>query len=129
VKQTVNVLRLPILILLLFFLSGCGFSFFKKVKPVEVISKPIERTKLNLKEPAPLKSPDIKWVVVTKDNFDKVFEKLEKNNQELVLFGLTAKGYEKLAISMAEVRNFINSQRIIILKYKEYYETDNSSNK
>lgn len=123
-KQTVNVLRLPILILSLFFLSGCGFSFFQKVKPIEVVSKPIERTKLNLKEPTPLESPDIKWVVVTKDNFEKVFQKLEKNNQELVLFGLTAKGYEKLAVSMAEVRNFINSQRIIILKYKEYYETD-----
>jgi hypothetical protein len=51
-----------------------------------------------------------------------VWKKLEESNSDLVLIGLTDDGYESLAVTMAEIRNFIAEQRTIILKYKEYYE-------
>jgi hypothetical protein len=40
----------------------------------------------------------------------------------MVLFGLTDDGYEMLAFTMAELRNFIAQQRAITTKYREYYE-------
>jgi hypothetical protein len=39
-----------------------------------------------------------------------------------VLFALTAEGYERLAMDIARIRNFIQQQREITNKYRNYYE-------
>jgi len=77
---------------------------------------------LNLADPTPLKARDIKWIIVTKDNVNEVFKELNSKGVDMVLFGLTDEGYEQLAITMAELRNYIATQRSIIVKYKDYYE-------
>ena len=66
----------------------------------------------------------MEWMVVTPDNIDQVWQKMKDEEFNLVLFALTDQGYEQLALTIAEIRNFINSQRIIIMKYKEYYEPE-----
>jgi len=122
----VNVRLLLIPIISLSLLSGCAsFSLFGKqtVKPVEIQTKAVERTPLNLREPTPLKPRTPKWIVITPKNADEVWKDLESKNTDLVLFAITDDGYEELAMSMMEIRNFIETQRTIILKYKEYYET------
>jgi hypothetical protein len=104
-------------------LSGCaGFGFGSSVKPIEIMSKPIERMPLNLAQPAPLKLKRIEWIVVTPANVDSVFEKLANEKQNQVLFAVTDQGYMELAMTMMEIRNFINTQRQIVIQYKQYYE-------
>ena len=120
-----NVRRLLILLTLLPLINGCASIaslFGSSVKPVEVQTKAVERTKLNLPEPSPIKGRDIKWIVITPENAEKVFSKLKDENVDLVLFALTDNGYEQLALSMAEIKNFIATQRAIIGQYKQYYE-------
>lgn len=119
-----NVRKLLIPILFLPLLSGCAsFSLFgNKVKPVEIQTKAVERTPLNLREPTPLKPRGFEWVLITPENAEEVWQSLRDKNVDLVLIGLTDDGYEELAITMAEIRNFIAMQKEIILKYKEYYE-------
>jgi hypothetical protein len=87
-----------------------------------VQTKAVERTRLNLADPAPLKGRELNWIVVTPENAEEVWKKLKEENTDLVLFAITDDGYEQLALSMAELRNFIAQQRAIIVKYKEYYE-------
>jgi hypothetical protein len=72
--------------------------------------------------PDPLRLQPIDWVVITPDNAEEVFQRLENKEIDLVLFGLTDDGYKQLAITISELRNMINLQRNIIIKYKEYYE-------
>ena len=72
--------------------------------------------------PPPLKAREMQWFVVTPENIDQVWAKLKEQNADLVVFALTDDGYQELAMTMAEVRNYIASQRAIIVKYKEYYE-------
>jgi hypothetical protein len=104
-------------------LSGCaGFGFGSSVKPIEIMSKPIERMPLNLAQPAPLKLKRIEWIVVTPANVDSVFNKLANEKQNQVLFAVTDQGYMELAMTMMEIRNFINTQRQIVIQYKQYYE-------
>ena len=106
-------------------ISGCSaLSWFKRdeVKPIEIQTKQVERTPLNIADPTPLKGREIKWVIITPQNAEEVWKKLQKENTDLVLFALTDEGYETLAITMAELRNFIAQQRTIILQYKNYYE-------
>jgi hypothetical protein len=95
-----------------------------------VQTEAIERTPLNLPDPPPVKPSSMKWVIITPENADAVWEKLKKSNTDLVLFGLTDNGYENLSVTMMEIRNYINQQKTIILKYREYYEPpiDNPSN-
>ena len=122
-----NVRRLLILLTLPLFSSGCAvIDFFKgeDVKPVTVQTKAVERERLSLEEPAPLKGREIKWMVITPDNVDAVFKTFKEGNTDLVLFALTDNGYEQLSLSMAEIRNYIAAQRAVILKYKQYYEPE-----
>lgn len=107
-------------------ISGCSGFGFKKPDPIEIRTKAEERIKLNLADPPPLQSRDIKWIIITKENYEQVFKELEGKNVDIVLFGLTDEGYEQLALTMAELRNFIATQRSIILKYKDYYEPKKS---
>ena len=51
-----------------------------------------------------------------------MFKKIEEKGNDSVVFSLTADGYQALAVTIAELRNMINTQRNIIIKYKEYYE-------
>lgn len=113
-------------------ISGCVSLGWKSPEPVVIKKESVERTRLNLADPTPLKSRSPKWVVITPENADKVWKDLKEQKVDLVLFALTDEGYEELAVTMAELRNFINTQRTIILKYKEYYEpvkTDNVKDK
>lgn len=119
--QITRILLLPILIISL---SGCAsLSLFGGgPKPLEVVKKAEERTKLNLKEPEPLDLNSPKWIIITPENSSEVWPRVKEENEDVVLFGLTDQGYETLAIMIAELRNFINTQRTIIQQYKQYYE-------
>lgn len=83
---------------------------------------PVEKTPLNVVQPDPLSLKPFKWVIITKENAEQIFKKLEENNESIVLFGLTDNGYQQLSANLAEMRNLISTQRQIIIKYKEYYE-------
>ena len=74
-------------------------------------------------QPAPIKTKPFQWVVITPQNVEEVFAKMQERNENLVLFALADDGYKSLALNIAEARNFMNTQRETILKYKEYYET------
>lgn len=126
-----NVLRLSTLIILPLLISGCAsFSLFgNRVKPIEVQTKAVERTRLNLPEQAPLQARELNWVIITPENIEQVFADMSERNESLVLFAMTDKGYEQLSLTMAEIRNYIAQQRAILIKYKEYYEPETSAEK
>lgn len=113
-----------ILLSSLFLISGCSIlpTFGSKTQPIEIQKKEVERTRLDLPLPPPLKARELQWFVVTPENIDQVWKRLEEEKIDLVLFGLTDDGYQELAMTMAELRNHIANQRAIIIKYKEYYE-------
>jgi hypothetical protein len=126
IKSTGNVLRwltLTTILLGAINLTGCAsFGFGPREKPIEVVSKPVEKTPLAIPLPDPLRLQSMEWVVVTPENVDEVFQRLQNKEDDLVLFGLTDEGYKQLAVTIAELRNLINLQRNIIIRYKEYYE-------
>lgn len=128
--MNVRILQTLIISLLAINLAGCAsFSFGTKVKPIEVVAKPIEKTPLDIPLPDPLKLKPIDWVLITPANQEEIFSKLEQKGDDLVLIGLTDDGYQQLAITIAELRNLINLQRNIIIKYKEYYEPKKETEK
>lgn len=107
-------------------LSGCvhlwPFSRNKDPEPVTITTTPAEKTPLNLSPPDSLRLKPVQWIVVTPQNAEQVFRQLEARGLDPVLFALSDDGYMSLAETMGEVRNFMNTQRQIIIQYKKYYE-------
>jgi hypothetical protein len=66
----------------------------------------------------------IHWHIITSENAEEVFKKLEEDGIDPVLFGLTDKDYELLSKNFAKIRNQLKIQNDLIDKYKEYYETE-----
>lgn len=90
-----------------------------------IITDPVivERPKYEVADPDPAKQLPFTWTVITKENFNQIVKDLEKHKQSVVFFALTPEGYENLAISVADLRRYINEQKLIIAAMKKYYES------
>lgn len=115
-KLIQNVLVSLILITLL---TSCS-----SVKKLEIFKEEVPRAKLNLEKPTPLQMEKIHWHIITSENAEEVFKKLEEDGIDPVLFGLTDKDYELLSKNFAKIRNQLKIQNDLIDKYKEYYESE-----
>lgn len=87
-----------------------------------VISDPRTKPPLNISAPESLELKRFKFIVVTPENVDEVFDQLEESKSELVLFAVTEDGYKSLASNVDDIKNYILLQQKTITLYKEYYE-------
>jgi len=94
------------------------------VKQLEIFKKEVPREKLNLNKPTPLELENLRWIIITSENAEEVFKKLEEQGIDPVLWGLTDKDFELLAKNFAQIRNQLKITNDLLDKYKEYYETD-----
>ena len=94
------------------------------VKTLEIFKKEVEREKLNLNKPTPLELENLKWIIITSNNAEEVFKRLEEQGIDPVLWGLTDKDFELLAKNFAQIRNQLKITNDLLDKYKEYYEGD-----
>ena len=106
-------------IALIVLLTGCSIGGEKKIK-IFAVEEP--RQKLNLPDPMPLTLEDIRWIIITSENSQEVFKKLEEAGIDPVLFGLTDKDYELLAKNFAQIRQILQETNSLLDEYKKYYE-------
>ena len=64
----------------------------------------------------------IHWHIITSENAEEVFKKLEEEGIDPVLFGLTDKDFEMLSKNFAKIRNQLMQTNKLLDQYKEYYE-------
>ena len=93
------IVAVPLMVCLL--LSGCSIGGEKKIK---IFSVEEPRAKLNHPMPTPLQLEEIKWIIITSENAEEVFAKLEAAGIDPVLFGITDKDYQLLAKNFAQIR-------------------------
>ena len=111
------IIAVPLMLCLL--LSGCS-----GVKQLEIFKTEVEREKLNLKKPTALELEQLRWIIITSENAEEVFKKLEEQGIDPVLFGLTDKDFQLIAKNFAQIRNQLKVTNELLDKYKEYYEGD-----
>ena len=92
------------------------------VKTLEIFKKEVPREKLNLNKPTPLELENLRWIIITSENAEEVFKKLEEQGIDPVLWGLTDKDFEMLAKNFARIRNQLKITNDLLDNYKEYYE-------
>ena len=113
------------IIILGLLLTGCSIGE-KKLK-VFTLEEP--RAKLDIDMPTPLTMEKIRWIIITSENAEEVFAKLEKEGIDPVLFGLTDKDYQVIARNFAQIRAKLAETNSILDKYKEYYEEETKKDK
>ena len=109
------IVAVPLMLCIL--LSGCS-----SVKELSIFKEEVPRAKLNLEKPTPLQMEKIQWHIITSENAEEVFKKLEADGIDPVLWGLTDKDFELLAKNFARIRNQLKITNDLLDQYKEYYE-------
>ena len=104
---------------LIIFLTGCSIGGEKKIK---IFSVEQPREKLNYEMPTPLQMEEIKWIIITSENAEEVFKKLEAAGIAPVLFGITDKDFQVLARNFAQIRQKLQETNNLLEEYKKYYE-------
>ena len=107
------------MLILSIFLTNCS-----GVKQLEIFKQEVPRAKLDLEKPTPLQLENLQWIIITSENADEVFKKLEEKGIDPVLWGLTDKDFELLAKNFARIRNQLMVTNNLLDKYKEYYERE-----
>ena len=116
------IVAVPLMMCML--LSGCSIGGEKKIK---IFSVEEPRKKLDYPMPTPLQIEEIKWIIITSENAQEVFKKLEEAGIDPVLFGITDKDFQVLARNFAQIRQKLQETNNLLEEYKKYYEdTDNS---
>ena len=106
-------------LILITFLTSCS-----GVKQLEIFKKEVPREKLNLNKPTPLELENLRWIIITSENAEEVFKRLEEEGIDPVLFGLTDKDFQLIAKNFAQIRNQLKITNDLLDKYKEYYEPE-----
>jgi len=113
------ILNVLVLLTLITFLTSCS-----SVKKLSIFKEEVPRAQLNLDKPTALQLEKIKWIIITSENADEVFKKLEEQGLDKVLFGLTDKDYQLISKNFAQIRNQLAITNDLLDKYKEYYEKE-----
>ena len=111
-------------LILITFLTSCS-----GVKQLSIFKEEVPRQELNLQKPTPLEMEKIHWHIITSENAEEVFKKLEADGIYPVLFGLTDKDFEMLSKNFAKIRNQLMQTNKLLDQYKEYYEETEDDDK
>ena len=109
---------------LVIFLTSCS-----SVKKLEIFKTEVPRQELQLEKPTPLELEQLRWIIITSENAEEVFKKLEEQGIDPVIFGLTDKDFELLAKNFARIRNQLKITNDLLDQYKEYYEPEKKDKK
>ena len=87
----------------------------KIVTEIQTVTPP----KPTVAQPDQLRLREFEFIVVTPDNVEEVFANL-KGDQ--VLFALTTKDYENIALNLSDIRAYIQQQKQVILLYENVWK-------
>ena len=97
------------------------------VQKIEVSTTPVEKPKLVLPKADQLFQRPIEWIIITPENAEEAFKSIQGRGRPILLFGVTDKGYENLALNLSDLRAYLQQQKAIIAAYENYYQQSNEA--
>ena len=113
-----NYLRISSLLLLTLLLSSCGY-LRKPEKEIIVQTVEVQKVIPVQPQPKPIDMTDVKFYVVTEENYDEFKEKFMKRNNDFVFYVVSVHDYENLALNMSELYRYIKQQKEIVIYYEK----------
>ena len=112
--------RIIISVLIIGLLTGCSIG----EKKLRIFKLEEPRANLNLEVPTMPQLEKLRWIIITSDNADEVFQKMEEQGLDPVLFGLSDKDFQLIAKNFAQIRAHLKVTNDLLEQYKEYYEPE-----
>ena len=113
-----NYLTISSLLLLTLLLSSCGY-LRKPEKEIVVQTVEVQKVIPVQPRPKPIDMTDVKFYVVTEENYEEFKEKFMKANNDFVFYVVSVHDYENLALNMSELFRYIKQQKEIVIYYEE----------
>ena len=113
-----NYLTVSSLLLLTLLLSSCGY-LRKPEKEIVVQTVEVQKIIPVQPQPKPVDMIDVKFYVVTEENYEEFKEKFMKTNNDYVFYVVSVHDYENLAFNMAELYRYITQQKEIMIYYEK----------
>jgi len=113
-----NYLTISSLLLLTLLLSSCGY-LRKPEKEIVVQTVEVQKVIPVQPQPKPVDMTDVKFYVVTEENYEEFKEKFMKTNNDFVFYVVSVHDYENLALNMSELFRYIKQQKEIVIYYEE----------
>jgi hypothetical protein len=98
-------------------LSGC--AFFKPKERIVTQIQTVERTIPIQGRPKPLDLHEVRWYVVTPENFEEFKAKFIRDNGNFVFYAISVPTYENMALNLAEIKRYLGQQQALIVYYEE----------
>ena len=114
----INYLTVSSLLLLTLLLSSCGY-LRKPEKEIVVQTVEVQKIIPIQPQPKPVDMIDVKFYVVTEENYAEFKEKFMKTNNDYVFYAVSVHDYENLAFNMAELYRYIIQQKEIMIYYEK----------
>ena len=112
--------RIIISIIAVLILTGCSIG----EKQLKIFKLEEPRQKLDLQKPTMPELEKLRWIIITSDNAEEVFQKMEEHGLDPVLFGLSDKDFQLIAKNFAQIRAHLKHTNDLLDQYKEYYEPE-----
>ena len=113
-----NYLTVLSLLLLCLLLTNCGY-LRKPEKEIVVQTVEVQKVIPVQPRPKPVDMTDVKFYVVTEENYEEFKEKFMKTNNDFVFYVVSVHDYENLALNMSELFRYIKQQKEIVIYYEE----------
>ncbi len=113
-----NYLTVLSLLLLCLLLTNCGY-LRKPEKEIVVQTVEVQKNIPVQSRPKPVDMNDVKFYVVTDENYEEFKEKFMKTNNDYVFYVVSVHDYENLALNMSELLRYIKQQKETIVYYEK----------
>ena len=112
-----------------FIMSGCSLLRQEPVERVVTKEVLVQKIPLDLKSPDKFVWMDVEYIIITPENYEEKLSELQEDGKSVALYTIDTDSYEALSINIANVLKYMKEQKLILAKYKEYYETELDSEK
>ena len=97
----------------------------RPTEPEVVVTTEYQEQSIPIQErPKVVQFPPVDWYVITEENLEAKMEEINSKTGNVVIFAITPKGYENLALGIAELRRYVKDQQAIIGYYEEALTPD-----
>ena len=89
-------------------------------EPSVVVETKYQEQNIPIQErPKAVQFPPVDWFVITEENLEEKIAEIDTKTGNVVVFAITPKGYENLALGIAELRRYVKDQQALIVYYEE----------
>ena len=113
----------PLLLLTIpFLLTACGM---RTAETEVVVQTEYQEQLVPIQErPKAVAMPPVDWFIITEENLEEKLAEIDTKTGDVVLFAITPKGYENLALGIGDLRRYIKDQQAVIGYYEEALSKD-----